>query len=268
LLKIGAALIADRQAPARIEPGQRARHPPTIAPPTDRALDPVAGNPRLAAALTQRSPTVRRSIPLVRVQFRWPLPGPATGLLDRFYGVHHGREDGIIGAIGPGQANGQRDALPVDQQMALRARRPLGRAAIRRIRAGRGAPFWAGTLALSTLARDQSIRSAAPSWSTSTRCRRCQPPAVVQARRRRQQVTPLPQPSSWGSSSQGMPLVRTKRIPVSTARAGIRGRPPRGLGGSGGKSGAIAAQRSSVPSGLALPPPSSQTRCARMLPGF
>jgi hypothetical protein len=46
---------------------------------------------------------------------------------------------------------------------------------------------------------------------------------------RRQHVMPLPQPISWGSISQGMPLRRTKRMPVRAARSGTGGRPPFGL---------------------------------------
>jgi hypothetical protein len=63
-------------------------------------------------------------------------------------------------------------------------------------------------------------------------------PAVAQSRSRRQQVIPLPQPISWGRYSQGMPVFSTNKIPVSAARSGTRGRPPFGLGGSGGSNGA------------------------------
>ncbi len=70
---------------------------------------------------------------------------------------------------------------------------------------------------------------------------------------------PDPQPISWGSISQGMPLFKTNRIPVRTARSSMRGLPPLGLGGSSGKSGSITSHSSSVTSGLAIfssyPPP-------------
>jgi hypothetical protein len=52
---------------------------------------------------------------------------------------------------------------------------------------------------------------------------------------------PLPQPISWGSISQGMPLLRTKRMPVRAARSGTGGRPPFGLRRRFGRSGAIRA---------------------------
>jgi hypothetical protein len=78
--------------------------------------------------------------------------------------------------------------------MAFRARL----AAIRRIRPGRFAPLFAGTLVESMLARDQSIWSASPRRWSSTRSSRRQTPAACQSRSRRQHVGPLPQPISVG----------------------------------------------------------------------
>jgi hypothetical protein len=150
----------------------------------------------------------------------------------------------------PGQVQGQRDSLPVGQHMALRARF----AAIRRIRAGPRPPFFAGMAAESMQARDQSIWSASPSRSNKTRCRRRHTPAACQSRRRRQQVIPLPQPSSWGSHSQGIPVRSTNTIPVNTARSGRRGRPPRGRRRAGGSRGATTAHSSSDTIGFIQPP--------------
>jgi len=67
-----------------------------------------------------------------------------------------------------------------------------------------------------------------------------------------EQVTPLPQPISWGSISQEMPLFSTKMIPVRVARSSTRGLPPSGLGGSSGKSGSTISQSSSVTNSLAM----------------
>jgi len=47
---------------------------------------------------------------------------------------------------------------------------------------------------------------------------RCHRPVACQSRSLRQQVMPEPQPSSLGSSSQGIPLRSTKRIPVRTCQ--------------------------------------------------
>ena len=84
--------------------------------------------------------------------------------------------------------------------------------------------------------------------------RRSQTPAWCQSRRRRQQVIPEPQPICGGSISQGIPVMSTKRMPVSTARSGIGGRPPFGRGLCGGSNGSIAAHSSSETICLAIRP--------------
>ncbi len=132
--------------------------------------------------------------------------------------------------------------MGVDHKMALRARF----AAIRRIRPGLSAPFLAGMLALSRLALDQSILSASPSRSSSTRCSLSHTAASCQSRSLLQQVMPLPQPISAGSISQGMPLLRTKIIPDRAALSGTLGLPPLGFGGCGGNKGSMISHSSSL----------------------
>jgi hypothetical protein len=61
-----------------------------------------------------------------------------------------------------------------------------------------------------------------------------------------------PQPISWGSISQGIPLFSTNTMPVRAARSSMRGLPPRGFGGSGGRSGSMVSHSSSVTSSLAM----------------
>ena len=112
----------------------------------------------------------------------------------------------------------------------------------------------AGTLDASTLARLQSILPAAPKRLSNSWWSRCQTPAFCQSRSRRQQVIPLPQPISWGRSSQGMPVFSTKRIPVSAARSDtVNGCPPFGWAGFGGSNGSTTVHSSSLTSGLAMP---------------
>jgi hypothetical protein len=93
-------------------------------------------------------------------------------------------------------------------------------------------------------------------WTRAERrtcCRHAHTPACCQARKRRQQVTPLPQPISRGSISQGMPLLSTQMIPAKAARSGTRGRPPLGLGGAGGHNGALAFHSLSLTNGCPIP---------------
>jgi len=100
-------------------------------------------------------------------------------------------------------------------------------------------PHTALTEQLSTTARDQSTSPLRASQLRSAKCIRSQTPSCCQSRRCRQQVIPDPQPSSFGNICHGIPLRSTKRMPVTHARSGTRGRPPFGRGGEGGRSGSI-----------------------------
>jgi hypothetical protein len=71
---------------------------------------------------------------------------------------------------------------------------------------------------LSTTARDHSICEAACSRVSNARCSCAHTPARCHATRRRQQLTPEPQPISSGNAVHGMPVRSTNRIPVSACR--------------------------------------------------
>ena len=78
-------------------------------------------------------------------------------------------------------------------------------------------------------------------------------PARCQSRRRRQHVIPDPHSSSSGSICKGMPLRRTKTIPVRHARSEIRGRPPCGRRGGIGKNGSTRSYNGSGSSAAITP---------------
>ena len=137
--------------------------------------------------------------------------------------------------VGRRDVNDEWDAVRVGDQMAFAASfRP-----IRGVGPGVGPPKTARMLALSITPSDASIRPARPSRFSKRAWIFGQTPACIHSCRRRQQVTPLPQPNSRGTNRQGMPVRRTYTIPVRQARSGTRGRPPLGLGGSFGNSGSI-----------------------------
>ena len=142
----------------------------------------------------------------------------------------------------------QRNSAGLDDQMTLTAIL----APIRGVWAGLLPPKSARTEQLSIAEVDQSISPATPNSSSRTCQIVCHRPACCQSRRRRQQVMPLPHPISCGRYSHGMPVLSTNRIPLRQARSGRRGRPPLGLGGSGGKCGLIRSHNSSDTSGLAM----------------
>lgn len=243
-------LVAHLQPPEAAQPGQRALDHPAIAPQPLAGLDALARQTGRDATNSARPPTLGIIIPFVAMQFARPSAWSSAAAPNRRDGIQRGFKHLAIIHIGCRDDDGQWEAIPFDHQMALRARF----AAIRRVGSACFAPPGAGTLAESSEARDQSRRPASLKRWSKVWCKRSQTPARCQSRNRRQQVIPLPQPSSWGSISHGMPLLRTNKMPVRSARLGRRGRPPLGLGGSGGRSGSMTAHSSSLTNGLLIPP--------------
>src|SRR5215210_2457419 len=230
------------------DPSQRPLHDPSVPSQLLGALHTLPGYAALDASFSQSSRTLFVVVGFVGVKLLGSLPRPAARTLDRPDAVYEVLEDHRIVYVRGGEAHCERDARSLDHKVALRARLSL----IRRIRAGSRSPLLAGMLAESKEARSQSICSASPRRSKRTRCSFTHTPASCHSLRRRQQVTPLPQPISWGSISQGMPLLSTKMMPVRVARSSKRGLPPSGLGGSSGKSGSTISQSSSVTNSLAM----------------
>jgi hypothetical protein len=244
-------LIAHRESAEAVEPGKGPFDDPAIPPERVAGVDPTAGDATADPTFAQVGATAEEIVALVCMQLGGPLTWTPAWSLDRSDRFDQVLEDERVVDVGAREPDRERDALAVDQEVAFRA----GFGAV----GGIGtdllfgtAPLLAGTLEASRLARDQSIASASPKRSSRTRWRRCQTPAYSHSRKRRQQVTPLPQPSSWGRYSHGSPVLSTKMMPVSAARSGMRGRPPLGLGGSGGSSGAMASHSASLTSGLAI----------------
>ena len=106
-----------------------------------------------------------------------------------------------------------------------------------------------------TIARARSSRPRRRSSVRSTRWSRCQTPARCHRTSRRQHVLPDPQPISFGSIFQGMPLRSTNKIRVSTARSGMGFRPAcwRLRGHRFGGSGSIRVHKSSSTSVWLMP---------------
>jgi hypothetical protein len=248
LMKICVALVSDGQAAAAVEPSERALDDPAMAPEPLARLDAASRQTRCDPSLAASGAAEAMVIGFVAVKLIRPPSWSAPRLADRRDRVEGGRKDKAVVGVGRAYERGERGAVAVDHNVALRARL----AAIRRVRPGFVAPLFAGTAALSSEARLQSMRFASPKRFSSSRCRRSHRPASCQSCNRRQQVMPEPQPISLGSISQGMPLLSTNKRPVRAARFGIGGRPPFGLGGSGGSSGATIAHSSSETRGLAM----------------
>lgn len=207
------------------------------------------GDERLDAALAQWNTDfvfgVVRTIGECRVG---PLTATAARTFDRWDCVDQWDRGLRIVDVRGGVRDGQWRSLAIAGNMPLRAIF----AAIGGIGAGLRPPKSARTEQLSIATFDQSISSASPSSSSSTRQICSHTPANCQSRKRRQQVMPDPQPSSWGKYSQGQPVRSTNKMPVSACRLDTRGRPPLGLARSRGNNGSIRSHNSTASSGLAI----------------
>ncbi len=143
---------------------------------------------------------------------------PATDRWDR---VEQRKQLRDVVAVAAGQQDCERGALPVGDQMVLRA----GPAPVDRRGARMDPPFNALTWEESTTHRDQSNRDAAFNSASRTSCSRCHTPASFYSCRRRQHVLPEPNPNSCGRYSHWILVCSTDRIPHSTSRSGNALRP-------------------------------------------
>jgi hypothetical protein len=261
LVNIHSSLIADGQPAEAVEPCERALHHPSVSSQLLAALYSSAGDTRGDASLSQSLAIGLGIVPFVSIHLVRALTWSASSALHRRNSIHHLLQHrGVRHVSTRSTRTLQRKgyASSTDHKMALRAWFSL----IRRVLACcllLGLPFFtplallALTVCESKEALDQSIL---PSWlrvSSSSLCNFSQTPAISQSRSLRQQVIPDPQPISWGSNSHCKPVLSTKTMPVSAARSGIRGLPPFGLGGCGGKSGSITSHSSSGISDFAIP---------------
>jgi hypothetical protein len=252
---VSAALVADGQPPETAEPSQRAFHHPAVPGQPLGTVDAASGDSRLDGAPAQRSSAMREVVAFIGMKCGGSPPRSADAVAYGRHGVDQRLKQLAVVAVGRAEPDGKRNTLGIGDEVALAP----GPTAIGRIGAGLLTPLLAGTEALSTQARLQSMALARLKRSSRTRCSLSQVPAACQSRSRRQQLMPDPQPISCGSISQGMPLFSTNRMPVSAARFGSGGRPPFGLGRSGGSNGSMSAHRSSDTRGLAMPPKTAQT---------
>lgn len=255
-MNIEPSLVTNSQSPEVVEPSKGTLHDPTVLAKLLTTLDPTSSDTRSDPSLSERSAIGFRVVPFVSVHLVRLSPRSAPSSLDMRNGINQHLQRLCVRNISARASYREGNSRSADHKMALRAWFAL----IRRIRPDCLAPFLARTVAESSEARDQSISPISFSLLSNVRCNFSHTPADCQSRRRRQQVMPLPQPISWGSISHCKPVLSTNKMPVSAARLEMRGRPPLGFGGSGGKSGSIISHNSSVSSGFAIPYFTAPTR--------
>jgi hypothetical protein len=259
-------LIADGEPAVLGKPGQCALHNPAVPTQLLAALNSLSCYTTLYPAPSQGSFALFVIVSFVGVKLVGTLSRSApTRTLDGLYSVDELFENHRVVDVCCAEHHTERYASSVRNKVALRARFSF----ICRIRSGFWSPLLAGMEAESKEALSHSIWSASPRRFNSTRCSRSHTLASCHSRKRRQQVTPEPQPISWGNISQGMPLFSTKMIPIRAARSSTRGLPPCGLGGSGASSGSITSHSSLLTNSLAIsstyPHPVVLKECLRRL---
>lgn len=163
-MDIGPALIADGEPAELSVPSQCALHDSTVTTELRAALDTPSGDSRLNVPLAQSLPTATVIIRLVRVQLGGPLARRSPTLPDGRDGIDERLQHAAVMHVGAGEARGERNAVGVREDVALRT----GFATICRVRAGRCAPFLAATAALSKAARLKSMALRRPSRTSRT----------------------------------------------------------------------------------------------------
>jgi hypothetical protein len=221
LVDVGSSFVAQSQSAVLVQPGEAAFDDPALAAESGAVFVLLAGDLGVDSACVQSIEHVLGVVAAVAEHALWPLSWAAWFALDAGDRVEQVEQLAGVGPVGGGEDRGERDPVPVADQVVFAA----GFAPVYGARAGFGAPFNADTNEESTTARDQSILSASCSFASSVSCRRCQTPCSCHSCSRRQQVMPEPQPSSCGRCSQAIPVFKTNRIPVSTRRSSIRFRP-------------------------------------------
>ncbi len=254
-MNIQPTLIANGQPAEAVEPSKGAFHHPSVPSQLLLALNTSSGYARNYASHTQSFSVSFRVVTLICMHLVRTFTWPTSSTVQRRRGIYHLLQHSRVRYVSSCSLYDERYSSSAHHSMALRAWFSF----IRRIwpcSFGFLAPFFtplALTVCESMEALVQPICPASLRLSNRSLCSFFHTPAFCQSLMRRQQVMPEPQPISWGSSSHCKPVLSTNTMPVSTARAGIRGLPPFGLGGSGGKSGSITSHNSSCISGFAIP---------------
>jgi hypothetical protein len=247
-MNIVASLVANAETAELMEPGNRPfNHPAGLTQST--AMFGVPTSQVGSDATAPEFVAVRlRIVSAIALDTPGSMPRPPRFTADPRNCFHQRQQLRDVMGVGAGQRGCQWNARRIRNDMVLAPRF----AAIRWVGTSFCPPSTARTLELSTIARDQSIWSAALSSVSKTSCSRFQTPASCQSRNRRQHVMPHPQPNSCGSIVQGMPLRSTNKMPVSTSRLPTGGRPPRDDATIGGNNGSTNFHNSSDTNNLAM----------------
>ena len=163
-MDVGTTFIADSQASEAIKPGKGSFHDPPIAAEPLRRLDPSASNARDDAPPSTGEPAAAMVVCLIGMEFPRTFARTSLRSHDRAHLVQQWLEQDRVMNIRSRQFNSEWDPCSIHNDVVFTA----GFSAICWVRSGLLTPLFAGTLALSSAARLQSIRSARPNSSRRT----------------------------------------------------------------------------------------------------
>ena len=215
------SFITNAKTPILVQPRQTPLNNPPIYPKPTSVVSPSLSQNRLDTFSVKFLPmwfTVVTSI----TQHRTWTPKRSTDLsCDCGNTINQRQQLCNVVTVGTCQSHRQRNPIGIGHHMMFRALF----AAIRGVWACFRPPKTARTEDESTTAREKSIRSACRNLLSNTWWILSHTPAFCQSRKRRQQVIPDPKPISRGRSSQAIPVLRTKSIPLRAAWSEIGFRP-------------------------------------------
>jgi len=155
-MNVATPLVADREAPEPMQPGERSFNDPAVAAEFLGRLDALAGDPGHDAAQTTAEAQHPIVVGLVGMELVRATTRPAARAPDGWHRIDDGSEHLPVVDIGRRYLGDKRDAVAVDEHVILRAEP----AAVGRVGPGFLAPLFAGTIEVSSEARSQSIFSA------------------------------------------------------------------------------------------------------------
>lgn len=252
-MNVVAPFATDAESTELMQPTDRAFHNPTIDSLAASMFGTTFGQDRFNTAPSQLFAMRLRVIRAISLNAVRATTRPAALATHGWNRVDQRQQLRHIVSIGAGQRGREGNAVGIRDQMVLTP----GFAAIRRIGSRFFPPCIARTDEESTIARDQSMRSASAKWVNKASWIFCQTPRRCQACSRRQAVMPEPQPSSCGRYSQGSPVFSTNKIAESALRLSIGLRPGNRLRRffGGGSNGSITSHNLSSKTGFAMTAP-------------
>ena len=127
-MSMDASFETDAQLAEGGQPGMCAFHDPAMASEPVVAFDSSASDSILDASAPEMLPTARKVVALVRMQLARPAAWPAALSSHIGQGIDQLLEDHRVVPVGAGDAEHQRDALAVRDEVALAAEfAPVGR---------------------------------------------------------------------------------------------------------------------------------------------